>query len=70
MQEKKWKLVSGRVYQLAGVFDDLTDAIVLAKKMKENHHVFLARSHSKQWSVYWRNRVSNPECSPRYLNTH
>lgn len=69
MKEEKWKLVGGRVYRLAEVFDDLADAVELARKMKENHHVFLSRSNSNTWSVYWRSKVSNPDCSPRYLST-
>ena len=38
MQEEKWKLIGGRVYRLAGVFDDLADAVQTAKKLKQNHH--------------------------------
>jgi hypothetical protein len=69
MKEEKWKLVGGRVYRLAGVFDELADAVAMARKMKEHHHVFLARSASKTWSVYWRARIPNPECSPGFLST-
>ena len=68
MQEEKWKLIGGRVYRLAGVFDDLADAVQTAKKLKQNHHVFLSRSRAERWSVYWRSRTPNPECSPKYLN--
>ncbi len=68
MKEEKWKLIGGRVYQLAEVFDDLADAVRLARKLKEKHHVFLSRTSNKHWSVYWRSRAANIECSPRFLN--
>ena len=65
--EEKWKLIGGRVYRLADVFNDLPDAVRLAKKLKEKHHVFLSRTSSEQWCVYWRSRAPDIECSARYL---
>jgi len=42
MTAEKWKLVRGSVYKLAEVFEGMTDAVTLAREMKEKHHIFLS----------------------------
>ena len=68
MSELKWKLVGGRIYRLADIFDDLADAISLARKLKEQNHVFLSRLPKNRWAVYWRTRISTVECASKYFS--
>jgi len=69
MTDEKWKLVGGRVYRLAGVHDNMLDAITLAREMKENSHVFLSKTKNHQWAVYWRSKASEVACEPEYYTT-
>jgi hypothetical protein len=68
MTGKKWKLVGGRVYRLAKVFDNLLDAITLAREMKEKNHVFLSKISTHQWAVYWRSKTYEIECELKYFS--
>ncbi|MHA1864160.1 MAG: hypothetical protein ACTSWA_10365 [Candidatus Thorarchaeota archaeon] len=47
MTAEKWKLVRGSVYKLAEVFEGMTDAVTLAREMKEKH-VFLSKMDGGQ----------------------
>ena len=69
MTDEKWKLVGGRVYRLANVFDEMLDAVPLAREMKEKNHVFLAKTKNCQWAVYWRSKTSEVECELKYYST-
>jgi hypothetical protein len=66
MTGEKWKLVGGHVYRLAQVFDNMLDAVVLAREMRETNHVFLSKTKSHRWAVYWRSKSSNVECELKY----
>jgi hypothetical protein len=68
MSEVKWKLVGGRIYRLADIFDDLADAVSLARKLKEQNHVFLSRITNNRWAVYWRTRSPAVECESKYFS--
>lgn len=68
MKEEKWKLVSGSVYRLAKVFEDMIEAVTLAREMKEKHHVFLSKTKDGRWAVYWRSNKSTIECEPKYYS--
>ncbi|TFG35038.1 hypothetical protein EU527_00095 [Candidatus Thorarchaeota archaeon] len=68
MMKEKWKLVGGNVYRLAQTFDEMIDAITLAREMKEDHHVFISKTTNGQWAVYWRYKKSSIECDPKYYS--
>jgi hypothetical protein len=68
MTIEKWKLVGGRVYRLAKVFENMLDAVTLAREMKEKNHVFLSKTKNHQWAVYWRSKFSEVECELKYFS--
>jgi len=68
MADEKWKLVGGRVYRLAGIRENMLDAITLAREMKENSRVFLSKTKNHQWAVYWRSKTSEVACELEYYS--
>nr|KXH72699.1 MAG: hypothetical protein AM325_01345 [Candidatus Thorarchaeota archaeon SMTZ1-45] len=68
MKKEKWKLVGGRVYRLVEVFDNILDATLQARELKENNHVFLSKLEKNQWAVYHRPKDLNIECTPKHFN--
>jgi len=68
MINEKWKLVGGRVYRLARVFENMLDAVSLAREMKEKNNVFLSKTKSNQWAVYWRPKIPDIECELKYFS--
>lgn len=68
MTAEKWKLVRGSVYKLAEVFEGMTEAVTLAREMKEKHHVFLSKTQDGNWAVYWRSKESTIECDSKYYS--
>ncbi|MFW9973698.1 MAG: hypothetical protein ACFFDQ_00320 [Candidatus Thorarchaeota archaeon] len=68
MKKEKWKLVGGRVYRLVEVFDNILDATLLARELKENNHVFLSKLEKNLWAVYHRPKDSIIECTPKHFN--
>lgn len=68
MMKEKWKLVGGNVYRLAQSFEDMIDAINLARKMKETCLVFISKTTNGYWAVYWRNKKCSIECEPKYYS--
>lgn len=68
MIEEKWKLVGGSVYRLAKGFEDMAEAITLAREMKEKHHTFLSKTKDGRWAVYWRTKESTIEYEPKNYN--
>jgi hypothetical protein len=65
MKKDKWKLVGGRVYRLADIFDNMYDAAQKAKELKENNRVFLSKIDQSRWAVYFRPKDPNVECGPK-----
>ena len=68
MKKEKWKLVGGRVYRLAEVFDNMFDATMKAKELKEKNRVFLSKTGKNQWAVYFRPKDPNIECTPKHFS--
>ena len=68
MIKEKWKLVGGSVYRLADSFEQMIDAINLARTMKENHHVFISKTSEGFWAVYWRHKKQTIECESKYYS--
>ena len=68
MKIEKWKLVGGRVYRLAEVFDKIVDAATRARELKENSRVFLSKTSDARWAVYYRPKDPEIECTPKYFN--
>jgi hypothetical protein len=68
MKIEKWKLVGGRVYRLAQVFDNITDAANRARELKEENRVFLSKTDDAQWLVYYRPKDSEVECAPKFYS--
>ena len=68
MKIEKWKLVGGRVYRLAEVFDKIIDAATRARELKENSRVFLSKTNDARWAVYYRPMDPEIECAPKYFN--
>jgi hypothetical protein len=68
MTSEKWKLVGGHVYRLVTVFDDMLDAVTLAREMKDTNHVFLSKTKNQKWAVYWRSKTLNVECELKYYS--
>ncbi len=66
--KEKWKLVGGNVYRLAQAFDEMVDAIALAREMKEMHFVFISKTTEGQWAVYWRHKKQSVECKSKYYS--
>ena len=66
MTVDKWRVVGGRVYKLAEAFEEMLDAVDLARKLKPHKYVFLHRSESGLWAVYWRRKEKEIECQPEY----
>ncbi|MFW9982161.1 MAG: hypothetical protein ACFFE3_09640 [Candidatus Thorarchaeota archaeon] len=68
MKIEKWKLIGGRVYRLAEVFDNITDAATKARELKKDNRVFLSKSNDTHWAVYYRPKDPEIECTPKYFN--
>jgi hypothetical protein len=68
MKKEKWKLVGGRVYRLADIFDNMYDAALRAKELKENNRVFLSKVDQSRWAVYYRPKDPNVECTPKHFS--
>ncbi|MFW9793765.1 MAG: hypothetical protein ACFFEE_05675 [Candidatus Thorarchaeota archaeon] len=68
MKIEKWKLVGGRVYRLAEVFDKMVDAAIRARELKEDNRVFLSKTNDARWVVYYRPKDPEVECTPKYFN--
>jgi hypothetical protein len=68
MKKEKWKLVGGRVYRLAEVFDNMYDAALKAKELKEKNRVFLSKVDNKRWAVYYRPKNPKVECTHKHYN--
>ncbi len=64
MTAERWRIVGGRVYKLEQAFEDMLEAVRLARNLKSKHHVFLHRTESGLWAVYWRRREQEIECQP------
>ncbi len=69
MTVDKWRVVGGRVYKLAQAFEEMLDAVDLARKLKAEKCVFLHRTESGLWAVYWRGKEEEPECKPEYYHS-
>jgi hypothetical protein len=61
---EKWRLVGGKIYRLASVFVDPREAIALAKELRTDNRVFIAKVPDKKWAVYWRAKEDEIECNP------
>ncbi len=57
---EKWRLVGGKVYRLADVFDSGRDAVLLARTMKNDNYVVISKTPDARWAVYWRARIKTP----------
>jgi hypothetical protein len=68
MTSDKWKLVGGRVYRLAGIFEKMADAITFARTLRHEMHVFLSKTTDGRWGVYWRSKEDSVECTPQYYS--
>ncbi len=68
MTEEKWKLVGGKIYRLAKIFEGMVDAVTLAREMKEKHYVFLSKTKENHWAVYWRSKEAAVQCEPKYYS--
>jgi hypothetical protein len=68
MKKEKWKLVGGRVYRLAGIFNNMYDATLKARELKESNRVFLSKIDTNRWAVYYRPKDPIVECAPKYFN--
>jgi hypothetical protein len=68
MKKEKWKLVGGRVYRLVNIFDNMDDAALKAKELKENNRVFLSKIDQHRWAVYYRPKDLNVECTSKHFN--
>ena len=68
MKKEKWKLVGGRVYRLADVFDNIYDATQKARELKEKNRVFLSKIDTNRWAIYYRPKDSAVECTPKYFS--
>ena len=68
MKKEKWKLVGGHVYRLEEVFDNIYDAALRAKELKENNRVFLSKTDKNRWAVYYRPKDPNVECTPKHFS--
>ncbi len=66
MTVDKWRVVGGRVYKLAQAFEEMLDAVDLARKLKSEKYVFLHRADNGLWAVYWREKEKEIECKPEY----
>ena len=63
-QEKdKYRLVNGQVYRLAKSFTDPREAVEYARNMKAECRVSLVKLGHNLWSVYWRSKEEDIECS-------
>jgi len=58
---EKWKMVSGQVYKLLDVFDDVDAASEKAREMKQNYRVFLSKENDGNWAVYYRSKTDDGE---------
>ena len=61
---EKWRLVGGKIYRLADVFDSGRDAVLLARTMKNDNCVVISKTHDGRWAVYWRTRIKTPSRIP------
>jgi hypothetical protein len=68
MKIEKWKLIGGRVYRLAEVFDAIVDATTRARELKENNRVFLSKTNDNRWAVYYRPKDPETKCTSKYFN--
>ncbi len=68
MTVEKWRILGGKVFKLAGVFDNPLEAIELAKELKPEKQVFLHRTDNGSWAVYWRSKDDAAECPPKFYS--
>jgi hypothetical protein len=68
MKKEKWKLVGGRVYRLAEVFNNMYDATLKARELKENNRVFLSKVDKNGWAVYYRPKDPKVECTHKHFS--
>ena len=68
MKIEKWKLVGGRVYRLAEVFDMIVAATTRARELKENNRVFLSKINDDRWAVYYRPKNHETKCTSKHFN--
>ncbi|MGY5874880.1 MAG: hypothetical protein RTU30_03965 [Candidatus Thorarchaeota archaeon] len=63
----KWRLVNGQVYKLGAVFKTAHDAVIHARKLKEEHLVHIHRISNELWAVYWRPRGDIVQCATKNI---
>ena len=68
MTEKKWKIVGGSIYRLSEVFDQMLEAVTHARELKEKHFVFLSKTKTGRWAVYWRSKEPTIEYESKHYN--
>ncbi len=68
MTEKKWKIVGGSIYRLSEVFDQMLEAVTHARELKEKHLVFLSKTKTGHWAVYWRSKELTVEHESKHCN--
>ncbi len=68
MTEKKWKIVGGSIYRLSEVFDQMLEAVTHARELKEKHLVFLSKTKTGRWAVYWRSKEPVIEYESKHYN--
>jgi hypothetical protein len=66
MSEEKWKIVGGSIYRLSKVFDQMLEAVMHAKELKEKHLVFLSKTKDSRWAIYWRSKEPAIEYESKY----
>ncbi|MHA2425395.1 MAG: hypothetical protein ACXAEF_11440 [Candidatus Thorarchaeota archaeon] len=55
--KKEWRLIDGRFYYLAEVFDNPQDATLLAKKLKPSYMIVM-QQRTDGWAVWWSPRLT------------
>jgi hypothetical protein len=65
MKEKVavYRLVDGKIYKLADAFTNPKDAVELAKKLRDENHVFVTKTRDGLWATYWRARTKDIDCT-------
>ena len=61
MKREKRKMVRGRVYQLADIFDNIEDARLRVGELEKRNYVFLSSIEGKRWAVHYRPNESNED---------
>jgi hypothetical protein len=62
MSVEKWHVLGGQVYRLADMCQTSSEAVLLARSLKNRLYVVISKAGDGRWAVYYRPKASPPQC--------